>query len=298
MLSGLKEKIEYECGCERLVDCADHLPSFPVIFNELLELMNSNSASRQAISSLLRTDPALCTRILSLANSAFHRLRKGNGPVTCIDDAVSIIGIVELAGLVLTTVIVDAFKGIDSSLINMRDFWYTSVRVALSAKHIAEIIGKLDPELLFIQGLLSRIGKLVIYTSFPGMATQVITDSKKYMVPQHDIEERLLGYTHADVGAVLLEKWHLPAKIYAPIKYYIEPDTAPDDLKEAASALHIAKFMQYLYIYDAKLYLGVPGELNQHALDILAIESIMLPAYAAQVDEDFFRIINSLGLNR
>ena len=53
------------------------------------------------------------------------------------------------------------------------------------------------------------------------------------------LEQQSLAYTHADVGARLLENWKVPASIWEPVSAHHDPENGGEYII-AASAIHIA----------------------------------------------------------
>ena len=94
-----------------------------------------------------------------------------------------------------------------------------------------------------------------------------------------DAEESLLGYTHAEVGRLLAEKWNLPAKLVNIIAYHHQPDLAGIFSQEAI-------IVQLADILCRAMNIGSGGDnlmlaLNKDGweslqLDVSAIEPIMI----------------------
>jgi HD-like signal output (HDOD) protein len=38
------------------------------------------------------------------------------------------------------------------------------------------------------------------------------------------LEQEIIGFTHAEVGALLIKHWGLPASIFETINYYLKPE--------------------------------------------------------------------------
>ena len=52
------------------------LPTVPVIAQEILGLVNNDQISVNKIEGIIQNDPAIAAKILSIANSAFFRVRE------------------------------------------------------------------------------------------------------------------------------------------------------------------------------------------------------------------------------
>jgi len=68
----------------------------------------------------------------------------------------------------------------------------------------------------------------------------------------HDIERRLLGVTHTEVGSRLLQQWNLPEEVYAPVRYHHALDEAmadalPPELIQVARTLVLGTLVAALF---------------------------------------------------
>jgi HD-like signal output (HDOD) protein len=88
------------------------------------------------------------------------------------------------------------------------------------------------------------IGKLVLYHQLPQPSSRIlegVRDGK----PQEEMELSVLGYTHADVGAALLQRWNLPASLVVPVRYHHRYADAPEFTRESA-LIHLGSEVAHL----------------------------------------------------
>ena len=50
----------------------------------------------------------------------------------------------------------------------------------------------------------------------------------------HQLEREALGFTHAQIGAELMRRWHLPASLWEPVEHQFTPADAGEHSLEAA----------------------------------------------------------------
>jgi HD-like signal output (HDOD) protein len=86
----------------------------------------------------------------------------------------------------------------------------------------------IHPEDLYICGLLHDIGKIIMLENAPeqfevGAAARARARSR----PVSELEQEILGFTHADVGSVLAIKWFLPEDLTIAIRYHHAPERDP-----------------------------------------------------------------------
>lgn len=215
---------------ESVVEGVEDLLSLPDAALRLNALLVDPDASTRDIAEVVSVDAGLSARVLRAVNSAYFGLRTR---VDTISKAVSMIGTSELHSLVLTTSAAQAFKNISYKLMDMETFWQHSVRAALAARGLAETSLKRHRERVFLSALMHDIGKLVLYHQVPGVSARIL-EAVAQGRPQEEVESSLLGFSHADVGAVLLERWNLPASLTVPVRYHHRFAEAPEYLQEAA----------------------------------------------------------------
>ncbi len=210
--------------------------SLPEISLEINQLINSRNTSNSELETLISYDPALTAQILRLANSAYFGFSKEIGTVS---QAISIIGRLELRNLILATSVISAFSGISPKLVNMETFWFHSVACGVMARLFAAKTNSSQKERFFIAGLLHAIGKLVLFTHYPNESTEVLRFSEMNEDAEIAAERRIFGFTHAELSAELLKQWQLPASIWQPIEFKLDPLHANAPKKDAC-LLHVA----------------------------------------------------------
>ena len=118
---------------EDLLESDVRLFSLPSIVLEL-NLMISTGSARD-IARLVSQDVGLTARLLRIANSASYGLRDR---IDNIHQAVAVVGMNDLANLVLATVAVRKFARIRQDLVDMEEFWRRSVLAGVAARILAE----------------------------------------------------------------------------------------------------------------------------------------------------------------
>jgi HD-like signal output (HDOD) protein len=229
-------------SAEDLVASVEDLLSLPDAAIRLNAVLTDPDTSANDIADIVSLDPALAARVLRAVNSAYFGLR---GRVDTITKAITMIGTSELHSLVLATSAALAFRNISSKLIDMESFWQHSVRAALAARGFAES-GSLrrHRERVFLSALMHDVGQLVLYHQLPEVSTRIL-QAVKTGRPQDEAEYEALGFTHAEVGALLLERWNLPSALTMPVRFHHRYDEASDFTREAA-LIHIGSRVSHL----------------------------------------------------
>jgi HD-like signal output (HDOD) protein len=265
-------------SAEDLVEGVEELLSLPDAAIRLNAVLQEPDASAQDIADVVSLDPALAARVLRAVNSAYFGLR---GRVDTISKAIQMIGTSELHSLVLATSAALAFKNLSCKLMDMESFWQHSVRAALAARGFAETSLRRHRERVFLAALMHDVGQLVLYHQLPEVSTRILQAVKAGRA-QEDVEFELLGFSHAEVGALLLSRWNLPASLTVPVGFHHRYEEAPDFAKEAA-LLHlgtkVSDLMGVERAADQRPYLDVapdawaqsgcsPQELEEVIIDV------------------------------
>lgn len=198
---------------------ANRLYTLPDICLQLNSLVNDGKSSAEEVSRLVSIDPALTIRVLKLANTAIY-LR--NKPVATITEAVQLIGTDELNNIAITTSAALIFSGIGSSRLNMKDYWDHSVITAIAAKQLYKAkFGKAGGA-MFVVGLLHNIGVLIILDRLPYFAMDFDrTFGSNRLMYGH--EQAKLGFSFAELGAALVERWNISPMMASLIEHQYTP---------------------------------------------------------------------------
>jgi putative nucleotidyltransferase with HDIG domain len=240
----------------------DWIGSPPLVYRKLHQAMQNPDVSFGDFSDIISTDPSLAARLLRIANSPFYGL---GSKVETIIHALSIVGIDHLKELALATTLVNQFKGIDRDLVDMQSFWMHSIGCGLAARTIAKNMGEPHVEPYYTACMLHDIGSLILYKEIPEKAREILTRCKSEGLSLSTVEEEVLGFTHAEVGAVVFTKWGLPRSLIEAVQYHHHPAEAKE-YPLFPAVVHLADIIAY------EMDLGTGGEPSIPVLDPAAIQ--------------------------
>jgi len=224
---------------EFLVQQIDFLPTLPTILQRVAEMVNNPKTSALQLSRVILDDQAMTARLLRLVNSPFYGFPRRIATVT---EAVTILGFHAVRNLILTASVVDLLSASETSDFSPTRLWEHSVAVAVGGGLLARYTRHEDREELFVAGLLHDVGKLVLHQFLPADFVQALTLARKEDLPLREAEQRTFGYTHDQVGRLLVERWKLPVRLTEAIAYHHRPELA-QLAKREASIIHVADLL-------------------------------------------------------
>ncbi len=248
------------------------IPTLPEVFYRFKKAVDDPDSSFEELADVVASDPSLTTRLLKIVNSPIYWF---SNPVETIPHAISVIGGVQMSDLVLTTCIIDRFEKCSLKGLDMHLFWEHGIACGLSAKILAKHLNILNPESLFVGGLIHDIGRLVICLNASDLFSEIYLKSQTDNISLLDAEKKLLGFDHAQVGEELLKIWKIPKAHQETVRYHHNPMEAPLFNQEAA-LVDIANNL------SKSLGLGSSGELFDPKFNTASLEILGLK------DESFF----------
>lgn len=234
------------------------LPSPTAIALRILEAIRKDEDSFAELAETIKSDPALTTRVLKIANSSLYGL---SAPVNSPSQAIAVIGTQSLKNIALSFVIIDGFQSPIQGGFDLNLFWRRAITSAVAAETLAEQLGFKWPD-IFVTALLQDIGVLTLFLSYGSDYTEVL-DSKRISGKNlHEEETRRFGFHHAEVGSEILRSWNLPETIYQPIRMHHQPHAG--NRLDAAGILNLADKISSIYhgIQSNKKWTEVQGHLK------------------------------------
>lgn len=219
-----------------LAEKVNALFSLPDVAFRINELLAEELSSNHELEEIILHDPALTAKLLRIVNSAYYGIP---GRIDTISRAITLMGRNELRNLVMATTVADCFSGIPVHLVDMNTFWYHSVTSAILARLLAKQGNRIDNERFFIAGLLHCIGKLVLFTEYPEQSALILSFKEQGADAMTAKEKEIFGFTHAELGAALLQQWRLPESIWRMISSHLQPLQAEHAVEDAC-ILHVA----------------------------------------------------------
>ena len=203
------------------------MPAFPQSVYRVLQLTTDINCAPRDLVSVVEHDPVLTLHLLKLVNSPHFGLSR---EVLSIKQAVVYVGINTLKNLALRTVPLNVLPdppltGTPSDpLTNALLLHATSTAVIarrLARKMGVSEIGVAD---YFVAGLLHDFGQVVFACCQSKQFQRAVYYAEEKKVSLIRMEKHVFGWDHAELGAYLGEKWHLPKDLIACMRDHHTPN--------------------------------------------------------------------------
>ena len=189
---------------KELILKACDIPPVPMVALKVLKLIEDPDSTLEDLPRVIMGDPAMATRILKIANSAFYGSRRN---IDTVSQAITIIGFNTVKSVVLAASTREIYKGFG---IIEQKLWEHSLAVSTASGLISGEVTFLKREEAAVSGLLHDVGKVIMNNSHPekySIVTQMVYEKKE---PYASIEDDIFGFDHAEVGSMMAEKWGFP----------------------------------------------------------------------------------------
>lgn len=208
---------------EEILSCQT-LPSLPAVALRVIELTRNPNVSMDDLAQTVQNDQALAAKILRTVNSSFYGLRKR---CASIRQALVMMGLGPVKALTLGFSLVTSAEGIDDGF-NKTAYWRRSLYSAVAARAVAESAGmpNLSDE-AFLAALLQDIGMMAMYQALRERYAEVIAEAGGDHARVASCELRAFDTQHAEIGAMLAQRWRLPESLVMPVRYHERPTAAP-----------------------------------------------------------------------
>jgi len=271
---------------KRVIATLGELPVSQVgVVSTVLRMTADINTEVYKLSHVLSADQALTARVLRMSNSPFYGRMRGVGS---LNEAIMILGFYTIRSLVVATSTHAMFKRDHSEW--EKDLWNHSLSVALGARIVARRVDSRTVEEAFLAGLMHDIAILILLQRFPEEYKPVIAEAQLGHETLMDIERRLLGFTHAELGAIILEQWNLPSFLVEVTRFHHDPEASAQEAGSIGGKDGVTRTAHIVHFADEmakSLGYGFQESPSGNLADLSSASALALtPDTIAQVAED------------
>lgn len=266
-----------------LVSKIEDLPPLPSMVSKTLTLLSDPDASAKAIESAVSQDQALVTKIIKVSNSALYG---GYQRVNTLPQALIRLGARTTKSLILAISTKSYFLNRRKGMKIWGEFlWQHAMECGIASRRIAEAVDYDDMDEAFLGGIIHDIGKLIILLLFPDKFQYIQRVKKKIKLPDKSAELQVVGADHEQVGAMLLDQWHMPETVKACARFHHRFKEA-DRYKELTAIVAYGNYISHMHganpktmlpeemvdIQDLVRALGLPSQDNDDLIETITNE--------------------------
>lgn len=203
----------------QLIGGITSLPSLPVLYIRLTELLEQADTDSAQIAAVVREDMAMAVQILKLINSVLFGLSR---KIETLEEAISYLGMDTIRSLALVQHLFSQCKHEECQTFNHEQLWEHCLCTATLSRQIATRLTKARQihEQAYLAGLLHDIGKLILASSLPDTYQKILEEVAESDREQNEVEVEQLGADHAAIGAYLTGLWGMPRTITEAVAFH------------------------------------------------------------------------------
>lgn len=263
---------------EFISDMAEQI-SLPAVYHQLRELIANPEASIDDYAAVIAQDSMLAVRIIRISKSEYFGFPRQS---ESLHQAISLIGVLQLHDMLLSCLCMRAFSSIPSEIVNMKAFWEHGVHCAIASRLIAQQCQILSSNQFFTLGLLHEIGHAAMFARAADISLQVLQANLAEQGSMVELEREALGFDYTELGAEIMQLWHLPEAYRQVASYHLHPQHADADYRPAVGIVHLAHSLCQNPVVGA----------HRDLIDYSAANVPRLNRLPAQIDEMVFKDID------
>jgi HD-like signal output (HDOD) protein len=185
-----------------------HLPAFHPTALRLLTIATESDTALEEFETCFKSDPALASELLVVANSAEFGLR---AEVESIRHALTLLGLERVSSLSFTIAMKFYMRNTPRRQV-IHPVWSHSVASGLICDALGDALHA-PMRSLYTAGLMHDVGRLGLLMSEGGKYEVVLTQIHESLEEATALEQVTFGITHAEAGAVMAETWGIPPPV-------------------------------------------------------------------------------------
>ena len=197
------------------IEKIDKLPPMPEMTQKIIRLSSDPNASVAALVKVVELDPSLAVQIMRYASSPFFGYQ---GKIDSVNTAIArVLGFSMVVNLALGMTAAKPFKIPRNVPLGLENFWRHAVFSAALVQAISSALNEeLRPPagLAYLSGLLHNFGHLLLGHLFKKeflILNKFVASEPE--TPVVEIEKKILGTDHGQIGAWLMQAWKLPEEV-------------------------------------------------------------------------------------
>lgn len=198
------------------------LPALPATAAQILQLAADPRANARQLADIIEQDPGLSAQVLRYANSSLYGY---SGKIKNLQTAIArVLGFEFVLNMALGFSIGKSLRVPQDGPFGLDAFWKHSVYAGRLVEELAVKLPRkqaIPRGTAYLAGLLQNLGRLVLGHTFqPEFFILNRFAQANPDMPTCELERHVLGVTHDQIGAWLMEAWGLPQELIIAVRHH------------------------------------------------------------------------------
>ena len=192
------------------------LPPAPHVLIKLIDLFHKTDVSFEELEAIIVKDTALCTKVISISNSAaFSQWNDARE----LKQILVVLGTKTIKSIALTSAVHQFFSQFSKELgETLGSLWLDSLICAHLSRHLAKLTGYEFPDEAHLAGLMHMLGQLVFLSNEPGKYQTMMASAADQNALLFQEQENF-GIQSADLAADMISRWGINSLLHDAVRY-------------------------------------------------------------------------------
>ena len=216
-------------GSTPVIEFENHLRPFPAAAAQLMQACKDPSCQAKDVTSIIECDPGLSARVMKLSNSSLYGC---SGKIKSINHAVVLLGMSTVRDIAISMAGAALFTQESNCKELHHELWMHSLASACISRALCSHQNEVDPNEAFLAGLFHDVGKIIFLDMVPDEYAPVFLHRQSQFEDDDEVslvnlETKLFGLSHSELGLACAKPWGLPTEITEAIGYHHTPEDSP-----------------------------------------------------------------------
>jgi HD-like signal output (HDOD) protein len=189
----------------------------------LLEISQGEDVGPNEFAEPILMDPGLTAQVLQYVNSAYFGFPQ---KISSVQLAINLVGYKTIKNFVLWKALQNVIQPPPSEEFSLSLLWQDSLRRAIFARNFAEKCQHEAPEEVFAGALMQDLAIPLLLTQRTKDYEKLLRTARVENRRLHELEEDNFGWNHAEIGAMLCERWNFPPELVSMIRQHLTPTSS------------------------------------------------------------------------
>lgn len=222
---------------------SEQMPAMPQSAIRLLELSQNSETGAREFAAPIEADPGLTAQVLRFVNSSYFGFRS---EISNVKQAITLVGMRTIKNFALWSAVFSLIPNPKCGPFDLKSLWQDSLRRALFARQMAQLLGQKDAEDVFAAALLQDMAVPLLAKEVPDAYNTLFgaRNNSNSRIRLSMLEQHVFGWTHAEAAGIMVRNWNLPEEFAILIEGHLAIDALvgqstmdPNRLAVALSAL-------------------------------------------------------------